>query len=69
MNTEFARKEIGVRLFRETIYTAVNALIEKKPIPKSKFEENDRVITLLGEFIQKFGSKEQRAWEKKYTGK
>ena len=58
---ESLRREIEVRLWRETIYRAVNAF---KPNSLDKaIEENDKVIKKIGKFLEEKGSE----WEKQYA--
>ena len=58
---EALRREIEVRIMRETIYKAVNALNSKESLDDD-IKKNDGIISLIGKFLLEKGSD----WEKTY---
>lgn len=58
-DNEGLRREIEIRLLRETIYKAVDALNTKQSL-KADIEKNDDWIRLIGEFMKANGD----PWEK-----
>lgn len=60
------RSEIEVRLWRETIYRAIQGFIGNPLILADHIHENDLVIAKIGKHLkEKYGS----AWEADYASK
>ena len=60
---EWLRREIEVRLIRETVYKAIDALNTKNSLVKD-IEDNDKVIALIGKYLKENFSSQ---WEKYYS--
>ena len=58
---EALRREIEIRLIRETVYRAVDALNTKQSL-KADIDSNDDVIKEIGRYLLENGSE----WEKRY---
>lgn len=61
---EALRREIEVRIWRQTIYKAVDAL-NSKVLLKDEIDDNDNTIKLIGEYLRGGGDR----WEDFYKSK
>lgn len=62
--TDYLRREIEIRLIRETIYRAIDALNTKQSL-NEHILKNDETISWIGEFLINKGSD----WEEFYQNK
>lgn len=62
---ESLRREIEVRLWRETVYRAINAFLNNGILDKH-IDSNDNHIKWIGEYLR---NKYSSDWETFYTGK
>lgn len=62
---EALRREIEVRLMRQTIYRAVEALNYKTSLTED-IKKNEEIIALIGKFLLDKGSEWEKVYKEKY---